>query len=116
MPKIVATGLKKVNTPKYQTEALKSRREAWTSDSVSDVISQAYEDWRLVTGSSNGWANYVAEVLDERQLLHTNQKQADVEIVEEFFQNVPEDTVLGLLTGELVESIIEGEVVRPYGE
>ncbi len=116
MPKIVPTGLKKVTLTKKATRKLEELRGGHDTENVSEVVSHCFEDWVAVTGAENGFATYVTQVLDEKGLLATTQKIADAEIVEEFFQNVPDDSVLGMLTGELVESILEGEVVRPYGE
>jgi len=36
--------------------------------------------------------------------------------VREFFSRVPEDTVLGMLAEELVESLLTGEAVREVEE
>lgn len=57
--------------------------------------------------------NYSRPTFDS---VRAEQRQIDAEIVREFFSRVPEDTVLGMLAEELVESLLTGEAVREVEE
>jgi len=118
-------GLLKVKLSVKRERELAARRDSWDMDlAVDEILAQAFDDWRDVTGSVQGWASYLALSLDDLAhvpsqetlvLVQKAQKASDVEVVQEFFGNVPEDTVLGHISNELAESIEDGQPVRVVG-
>lgn len=119
-------GLLKVKLSAKRERELAARREAWPTDlAVAEVIVRAFDDWREITGSVQGWAEYLALTLDDLSHIPSaetlvevqeEQKAADVVVVQAFFENVPDDSILGHLSNELIESIEDGEPVRVVGE
>lgn len=124
MAKRMPIGLKKINLSDKRSNELEAKRKHWGEiKTINEIIARAFEDWVEVTGSAEGFAHYQTYIMDSEGLLLSTpmleamadaQKETDADIVRTFFQNVPRDSVFGLLTQELVDSILKGEAVRIY--
>jgi hypothetical protein len=107
-----------------RAKKLEELRQGWGDVStINEIIAYAYEDWKTVTGGVMGFAHYLTYLLDIEGLLLTAgmmnmmakmQQEADAQIIRDFFATVPEDSVMGLLTSELAQSILEGKALRTY--
>lgn len=108
--------------PKQEKEKLEELRSAWWSRdnlSMSDILEQASQDYDKVhpnTAKSGLWA-YLADILDLAGYRHEaevaqEQREASAEIIEEVFENVPEDHVIALIAKELVEDVLNDEAVH----
>lgn len=93
-------------------------RSAWWGRdglSMSDIMKLAYQDYDDVRAPKGGIWNYLADVLDLAGYRHEaevaqEQREASAELIEEVFENVPEDHVMALIVQELVEDVLEDEV------
>lgn len=102
---------------KKQRSELAERMEKWAGkvSSPSDVafaLNESLKDYKAVCGAEalgKGLAEWQAEVLVNVGLGAEAERERAIEIVEEVFENVPEDTVLGYLGAEIMDALADAE-------
>lgn len=101
---------------KKQRSELEFRMEKWSDkvSSPSDIafaLNESLKDYKAVCGAEalgKGLAEWQAEVLLNVGLGAEAERERALEIVETVFENVPEDTVLGYLGGQIVDALVDG--------
>lgn len=102
---------------KKQRSELAERMEKWAGkvSSPSDVafaLNESLKDYKAVCGAEalgKGLAEWQAEVLVNVGLGAEAERERVIEIVDEVFENVPSDTVLGYLGAEIKEALVESD-------
>ena len=102
---------------KKQRSELENRMQRWAPQvsSASDVafaLNESLKDYKAVCGAEalgKGLAEWQAEVLVNVGLGAEAERERVIEIVDEVFENVPEDTVLGYLGAEIKEALVDTE-------
>jgi hypothetical protein len=100
---------------KKQRSELEFRMEKWAGkvSSPSDIafaLNESLKDYKAVCGAESlgkGLAEWQAEVLVNVGLGAEAERERVLDIVEDVFENVPEDTVLGHLGAQIIDALAE---------
>jgi hypothetical protein len=83
-------------------------------NTISNIVAYGTDDFVRVHGTDSSLAPYLEELILkagyrlEAEVVE-EQRAADAEIVQEVFENVPEDHVLSFFAEELAQDILDGE-------